>query len=57
MERFPDHVDIAAEHARTASAQGDWALALRRWQALVERFPAEPKVVAGRGEAEQQCQR
>ena len=50
--RFPDDLEIGREYATIASAHGDLSEALRRWQQLGTRFPNEPSVIGGRGDAE-----
>lgn len=45
--RFPDHAPFAIEAARIAQRQGSIEDALRRWQAMRDRFPASPAGVAG----------
>lgn len=45
--RFPDHAPFAIEAARAAQRQGATQAALRRWQAVRDRFPASSAGVAG----------
>lgn len=52
MKRFPEDVAIAREHARAADYRNDWAEALRRWDALIERWPEDRSLTKGRGETE-----
>ena len=52
MRRFPDDVDIAVQHARVADYKRDWAEAMRRWDALVARWPNVESIREGRGETE-----
>jgi hypothetical protein len=52
MERFPDDIAIAREYARAADYRQDWSEALRRWDALVTRWPQDRTVLEGRGETE-----
>jgi tetratricopeptide (TPR) repeat protein len=44
---LPDYLPLAIEHAWCANARSDWPKALRLWQALVERFPADIAVQEG----------
>jgi tetratricopeptide (TPR) repeat protein len=37
--RFPDHAELATDHARAAEKRGDWAEARQRMEALSARFP------------------
>jgi tetratricopeptide (TPR) repeat protein len=37
--RFPDHEQLAVEHAWLAHERRDWAEAIRRWGGIKERFP------------------
>jgi tetratricopeptide (TPR) repeat protein len=41
LERLPNNFDCLMEHARLAEARKDWALALSRWQTLVNASAAE----------------
>jgi hypothetical protein len=52
MERFPDDLAIARQYAMAADYRQDWGEALRRWNALVTRFPNDRTVLEGRGETE-----
>jgi tetratricopeptide (TPR) repeat protein len=52
MERFPDNMAIARQYAQAADYRHDWVEALRRWDALVARWPNERTVLEGRGETE-----
>jgi tetratricopeptide (TPR) repeat protein len=45
--RFPDHAPFAVEAARVAQQQGATEDALRRWQAVRDRFPASPAGITG----------
>jgi tetratricopeptide (TPR) repeat protein len=50
MERFPDDITIACQYARAADYRQDWDEALRRWDALVARWPKDQSVLRERGE-------
>ena len=50
LEKFPDDVPIGMQYARAADYRRDWSEALRRWDALIVRFPSDPAVIEGRGE-------
>jgi tetratricopeptide (TPR) repeat protein len=39
--RMPNYYDLACDHAELAMRQKDWPEALRRWQAIRDRFPKE----------------
>ncbi len=52
MRRFPDEIDIAVQYARVAHFRQDWEEAMRRWDALLVRWPEAQEVVDGRGETE-----
>lgn len=41
LTRMPNHYDLACDHAELAMRRKDWPEALRRWQAIRERFPKE----------------
>lgn len=43
---FPDDVEIAAHHALVAGECDDWALAARRWSALLGRTELSPELMA-----------
>jgi Tfp pilus assembly protein PilF len=52
MERFPDDIAIACQYARAADYRQDWGAALRRWDALVARWPNDRTVLDGCGETQ-----
>ncbi len=39
LTRMPNHYDLACDHAELAMRRKDWPEALRRWQAIRDRFP------------------
>ena len=41
LTRMPNHYDLACDHAELAMRRKDWPEALRRWQAIRDRFPKE----------------
>jgi tetratricopeptide (TPR) repeat protein len=41
LSRMPNHYDLACDHAELAMRRKDWPEALRRWQAIRERFPKD----------------
>ena len=51
MRRFPDNANIGVNHAWVAEVRQDWPEALRRWEALACRFPADARVQSCRSEA------
>jgi tetratricopeptide (TPR) repeat protein len=52
MERFPHDTAIASNYARAADYRQDWREAMRRWDALVGRWPNDRTILNGRGETE-----
>ena len=46
FERFPDDRDVGAQRAHAATNRADWPEALRRWSALVEKFPDDRECVS-----------
>jgi tetratricopeptide (TPR) repeat protein len=51
LERFQSDVQIAVEYARVAHRQGSWPEALRRWEVVTARFPADADGISGTGAA------
>jgi tetratricopeptide (TPR) repeat protein len=47
VRRDPANVLMAVEHAKSATALGNWPEAIRRWKALVRRAPETREVVEG----------
>jgi len=47
VSRFPDDQNLAVNRAWVAVAREDWPEALRQWQALRARYPADASVGAG----------
>lgn len=43
---FPDHVELASDHARVAERLEDWPEAERRWSALARRRPTDAALAA-----------
>jgi tetratricopeptide (TPR) repeat protein len=41
LTRMPNYYDLACDHAELAMRRKDWPEALRRWQAVRERFPKD----------------
>jgi tetratricopeptide (TPR) repeat protein len=41
LTKMPKYYDLACDHAELAMRRKDWPEALRRWQAIRERFPKE----------------
>lgn len=41
VERHPDDLELATEHAQLATVARDWVEAARRWQAVLDRFGAD----------------
>jgi tetratricopeptide (TPR) repeat protein len=50
MQRFPDDTNLAINHAWVAVAASDWAEALRRWDAMLARWPQDRLMQNGRAE-------
>ncbi len=50
-ERFPDHEQIAVAHAWLANARRDWPEAESRWDAILARFPDNPRSYLGAANA------
>jgi tetratricopeptide (TPR) repeat protein len=44
---FPEDLHVAMQFARVAELAQNWNEAVRRWKAVVERFPDRPAVIAG----------
>jgi tetratricopeptide (TPR) repeat protein len=50
MDRFPEDTAIASNYARAADYGHNWSEAMRRWDALVARWPDDRSILKGRGE-------
>jgi tetratricopeptide (TPR) repeat protein len=50
MDRFPEDSAIASGYARAADYGHNWGEAMRRWDALVARWPEDRSILKGRGE-------
>jgi len=57
VERHPEHRTIAIRHAEIATRRKDFAAAVLRWHALLQRFPEDRTVRAGADRAAMQQQK
>jgi tetratricopeptide (TPR) repeat protein len=47
MARFPGDANLGINHAWVADARVEWSEAMRRWDGLRARFPADRRILAG----------
>ena len=47
MARFPRNANLGVNYAWVSDERGDWGESLKRWTALRERFPRDPRVRTG----------
>lgn len=55
IKQFPDHKQMAIDHAWLAHELRDWPEARRRWDAIGLRFPDDPMGYVGKGIAEREA--
>jgi tetratricopeptide (TPR) repeat protein len=56
VQRFPDHLGIAMDHAALAERRGNWREAMRRLEVLATRFPGNAAITEGIGRVANQIQ-